>query len=88
MNKPKEQITVKDFFAQSNAEIIKFGRLFTANLANEELINELARKDLEKLAKVFKLVFELMEENTRGDSDDKIAELIAAFAQAGEEDEA
>ncbi len=86
MSENNANISVKDFFIGSNADIIKFGKLFTANLANEELINELARKDLEKLAKVFKLVFELMDDKTADSSDEKIEELIAACGIFGEED--
>lgn len=87
MQRRKEGLSVKDFFNANAKSFMKFGKTFIANLTNETLINELAQKDLEKLAKVFKLVFELLAENTNDNSAEKAAELIAAYAALGEEDE-
>ena len=87
MQRRKEGLSVKDFFSSNSKSFMKFGKAFIANLTNETLINELAQKDLEKLAKVFKLVFELLAENTNDNSAEKAAELIAAYAALGEEDE-
>ncbi|MGN0639694.1 MAG: hypothetical protein ACI4JT_01960 [Oscillospiraceae bacterium] len=87
MQRKNAKTTVKDFFDANSAKFIKFGKTFIANLNDENLINELAHKDLEKLAKVFKLVFELLGDNTRDDSSEKAAELIAAYTSLTEEDE-
>lgn len=86
MQRKKEGLSVKDFFSANAKSFMKFGKAFIANLTDETLINELAQKDLEKLAKVFKLVFELLAENTNDNSAEKAAELIAAYAALGEED--
>ena len=87
MQRKNAKTSVKDFFDANAAKFIKFGKTFIANLTDEGLINELAHKDLEKLAKVFKLVFELLGDNTRDDSAEKAAELIAAYTSLTEEDE-
>ena len=87
MQRKNAKTSVKDFFDANAAKFIKFGKTFIANLTDEALINELAQKDLEKLAKVFKLVFEILGDNTRDDSAEKAAELIAAYTSLTEEDE-
>ena len=87
MQRKTAKTSVKDFFDANSKNFIKFGKTFIANLNDEALINELAHKDLEKLAKVFKLVFELLGDNTRDDSSEKAAELIAAYTSLTEEDE-
>ena len=87
MQRKNAKTTVKDFFDANSAKFIKFGKTFIANLNDENLINELAHKDLEKLAKVFKLVFELLGHNSRDNSAEKAAELIAAYTSLTEEDE-
>ena len=87
MQRKNAKTSVEDFFDANAKNFIKFGKTFIANLNDEALINELAHKDLEKLAKVFKLVFELLGDNTRGDSAEKAAELIAAYTSLTEEDE-
>ena len=48
-----KKITSAEFFDKNNAAFMKFGRMFTRKLTDQELINALAEKDLEKLAKVF-----------------------------------
>ena len=66
---------------------MKFGEMFAQKLNDEELINALAEKDLEKLAKVFKLVFELLSENSEQDNTDKLVQLIGAYNEISEEGE-
>ena len=64
-------------------------RAATASLkkiTDETLITSLAEKDLEKLAKVFKLVFEMVEENTASDNTERLAGLIEAYSAVSEED--
>lgn len=78
-----KKITSAEFFDKNNAAFMKFGRMFTRKLTDQELINTLAEKDLEKLAKVFKLVFEMLEENSP-DSNAQLAAMISAYSEMGE----
>lgn len=87
MQRKNARTTAKDFFNANSRNFIKFGKAFITNITDENLINELAHKDLEKLAKVFKLVFELIGEISPDESADKTAELIAAYSAIREEDE-
>lgn len=87
MQRKNARASAKDFFDANAKNFIKFGKAFISNLTDEELISELAHKDLEKLAKVFKLVFELIGENSPDESADKAAELIAAYSSLQEDDE-
>ena len=87
MQRKNARASAKDFFDANAKNFIKFGKAFISNITDEELISELAHKDLEKLAKVFKLVFELIGENSPDESADKAAELIAAYSSLQEEDE-
>ncbi|MBD5110920.1 MAG: hypothetical protein HDT42_00025 [Ruminococcaceae bacterium] len=79
-----KEINVSDYFKKNNRKFIKFGENFAKLLNDEELINELARKDLEKLAKVWKLVFELMGEQS-ADNGEKLAELIGVYNDIGKD---
>lgn len=83
----RKVVTVSEFFEKNNRDLIKFGNAFLKKLNDEELISALAEKDLEKLAKVFKLVFELMGENTQSGSSEKLAELIGIYRDLGKEDD-
>ena len=78
-----KKITSAEFFDKNNAAFMKFGRMFTRKLTDQELINALAEKDLEKLAKVFKLVVEMLEENSP-DSNAQLAAMISAYSEMGE----
>lgn len=79
-----KETNVSDYFKKNKRKFIKFGENFAKLLNDEELINELARKDLEKLAKVWKLVFELMDEQS-SDNGEKLAELIGAYNDIGKD---
>ena len=79
------KISAAEFFQKNNAAFMKFGKMFTRKLTDEELINALAEKDLEKLAKVFRLVFEMLEENSP-DSSTQLAAMISEYSELGEED--
>lgn len=79
-----KKIKVSEYFAKYNRNFIKFGESFAKLLNDEELINELAQKDLEKLAKVWKLVFELMNEQS-ADNGEKLSELIGAYRDIGKD---
>lgn len=78
--------TSSEFFDKHNRAFIKFGELFAKKLTDEELIGALAEKDLEKLAKVFKLVFEMLGENSDNGTE-KLIELIGEYRTLGEGDE-
>ena len=80
-----KKLTASDFFSKHNRSFIKFGELFTKKITDEGLITSLAEKDLEKLAKVFKLVFEMVEENTSSDEGERLAGLIKAYSELGGE---
>lgn len=81
-----KKITPAEFFEKNNASFMKFGKMFTQKLTDEELITALAEKDLEKLAKVFRLVFEMLEENSP-DSSTQLAAMISAYSELGEEEQ-
>ncbi len=55
--------------------------MFAKKLTDEELITALAEKDLEKLTKVFKLVFEMVEENSSSEDTEKLTQLIQAYSE-------
>ena len=76
-----KKLTAAEFFDKHNRSFMKFGDMFAKKITDEELITALAEKDLEKLAKVFRLVFEMVEENTSSDSTDKLAKLIEAYSE-------
>lgn len=80
-------ITVEEYFKKNSSRFIKFGEKFANMLNDEELISSLAQKDLEKLAKVWKLVFEMLDENSAGSSEDKLSELISAYTALGKDDD-
>ena len=55
-------------------------------LTDEELVTALAEKDLEKLAKVFKLVFDMLRENGGNDNDEALQKLMEAYADLDSEE--
>ncbi len=77
--------TAADFFKKHNSAFMKFGRLFTKKITDEQLISQLAEKDLEKLAKVFRLVFEMVQENAGGEENEKLVSLIRGITEADDE---
>ena len=79
-----KKYTAADFFKKHNRSFMKFGEMFAKKITDEELISALAEKDLEKLAKVFRLVFEMVDENTTGDESDRLAQLIQAYSEVSE----
>lgn len=83
----RKKVTVEDYFAKNARKFLSFGENFANTLNDKELIAALAQKDLEKLAKVWKLVIELLSENSAGSSSDKLLELIGAYNELGKDDE-
>lgn len=84
MAAPKK-VTVKEYFEKNNKHLIKFGERFARLLTDENLVISYAEKDLEKLAKVWKLVIEMLDLNTKEDSIGKLAELITAYNEMDDE---
>ena len=78
-------VSVSEFFEKNNRLLVKFGNSVLKKLSDEALVTALAEKDPEKLAKVFKLIFELMGENTQSGSADSLAELIGIYRDLGKE---
>lgn len=83
----RKKPSVEDYFAKNARKFLSFGETFANTLNDKELIAALAQKDLEKLAKVWKLVMELLSENSAGSSSDKLAELIGAYSELGKDDD-
>lgn len=83
----RKKITPDEYFAKNTQKFISFGEKFADILCDEQIVTELAQKDLEKLAKVWKLVVEMLLENSSANSTDKLAELIGAYKELGKGDE-
>lgn len=82
----QKKVSFEDYFSKNTKKFISFGETFTNILNDKELIGSLAQKDLEKLAKVWKLVFEMLIENSSESSADRLAELIGAYRDIGKDD--
>lgn len=80
------KMTAADFFEKNNAAFMKFGKMFTRKLTDQKLIDALAEKDLEKLAKVFRLVFDMLSDNSP-DSSTQLAAMISAYSDIKEDKE-
>lgn len=80
-----KKISAEQFFDEHNRSFIEFGELFTKKLTDEELVTALAEKDLEKLAKVFKLIFDMLRENG-GENDEALQKLIEACSELDKEE--
>ncbi len=76
-----KKYTAAEFFDKHNRSFMKFGEMFTKKITDEELISALAEKDLEKLAKVFRLVFEMVEDNTSADDNGRLEQLIKVYSE-------
>ncbi|MBD5129648.1 MAG: hypothetical protein HDT43_06965 [Ruminococcaceae bacterium] len=83
----RKKTTVKEFFIKNNAKILKFGKRFVDLLNDEELICAYAEKDLEKLARTWRLVLEMLEEHTREDAVGQLAELIGEYNEIDKDGE-
>ena len=83
----RKKVSVEDYFAKNTRKFLSFGQTFVNTLNDKELISALAQKDLEKLAKVWKLVMEMLSENSAGDPSDKLIELIGAYNELGKDDD-
>lgn len=81
-----KKLTAVDFFKKYNGSFMKFGEMFAQKITDEQLISALAEKDLEKLAKVFKLVFDMVQQNSAGDENERLAALIQAYTEVSSDD--
>lgn len=79
-------MTVDEFLDSKNGEFMKFAELFTEKITDEELIDNLAQKDLEKLAKVFNLVFDRLEKSGQNSGDSRLEAILRAVSPSGEEE--
>ena len=68
------------FFAQNKDRLMEFGDMFVEKLTDRELIDKLADKDLEKLARVFRLVFDRLDEAGKKDSS-TLSQLVEAVRE-------
>lgn len=68
------------FFAQNEDRLMEFGDMFVEKLTDRELIDKLAEKDLEKLARVFRLVFDRLDEAGKKDSS-TLSQLVEAVRE-------
>lgn len=83
----RKKITVEEYFKNNSPKFFDFGERFIEKLNDDELIDSLAEKDLEKLAKVWKLVFGMLSENYKANSSDKLSELIGEYSRLGKDED-
>ena len=75
------------FFAENRERILAFGEYFLRKLEDGELLDNLAEKDLEKLARIFKLMFDkgfAAEEKTEKEQNRVLEEILEIFKVGGE----
>lgn len=78
-----EQST-KAFFQENKKDIMRFAKLFLSKLTDDEIIENLAEKDLEKLARIFKLMFEKLEESEQNSNNNMTLEaILTAYNELG-----
>lgn len=80
-----KSISLSEFIRSKNDAFIKFADLFCQQISNEELICALAQKDLEKLAKVFNLVFDRLDKTQATSENSKLDDLIRAVSTLDEQ---
>lgn len=78
----KKKTPIEEYFSRNTSDFIDFGNRFAAMLNDEEIMAAAAQKDIEKVAKVWKLVMETLAENAAAASADKTAELIGEYRDA------
>ena len=64
-----------DWFQQNKQAFLDFGDTFMALLSDTERIEELASRDLEKVARIFKLIF-LGNIGEMGSSNEKLKDIL------------
>ena len=84
----RKKITVEEYFQKILRKFIDFGVQFADIISDSSYISALAERDLEKLAKVWKLVFEMLGENCSENAAETLSQLIGEYKQlGGDEDE-
>lgn len=77
--KPMKKYASADFFASNRDDIICFGESFLKKLNDREIIDSLAEKDLEKLARIFKLVFDKLDDSESSSENPTVEAIIKAL---------
>jgi hypothetical protein len=70
------------FFAENRERILAFGEYFLEKLSDRELLDNLSQKDLEKLARIFKLMFDKNftgEEKTEREQNNVLEDILGIF---------
>lgn len=86
MPKGGHKLDANDFYEKNKEYLLAFGDYFIRKLNDEELMDKLAEKDPEKLARIFKLVFDRLEKTEEKHSEGLLDALVEALG-ATEEDE-
>ncbi|MCL2077383.1 MAG: hypothetical protein FWH08_03140 [Oscillospiraceae bacterium] len=74
--------TLSAYFAENRGKILDFGDYFLEKLSDRELLDNLAEKDLEKLARIFKLMFDKSfagEEKAEKEQNRVLEEILGIF---------
>ncbi|MCL2107776.1 MAG: hypothetical protein FWH20_00325 [Oscillospiraceae bacterium] len=75
------------FFSENRDKILAFGEYFLGKLSDSELLDNLAEKDLEKLARIFKLMFDkgfASEDNKEKEQNHLLEEILEIFKKEGD----
>jgi hypothetical protein len=58
MKKQKKSTTSKTFFADNDKRIVRFGNYVLTKLEDEEIMDSLAQRDPEKLARILRILMD------------------------------
>ncbi len=83
MKKKTAYQSAAEFYEANKERLFVFGELFLEKLTDRELIDALAEKDLEKLARIYKLVFEKIESTEDAPENPTLSAIISAVGQIG-----
>ena len=86
-NSQTSSAAVRSFFAENREKILSFGEYFLQKLSDIELLDNLAEKDLEKLARIFKLMFEkgfASDDKQGGEQNQVLNEILEIFKKEGD----
>lgn len=75
----------EDFFLENKARILDFGEYFLEKLEDHELMDKVAEKDPEKLARVLKLLLDRLDDAAPKSENAALAAIIKAVG--GERDD-
>ena len=83
----KDKSLKEKFFCENREKILAFGEYFLQKLSDSELLDNLAEKDLEKLARIFKLMFDkgfAAEEKSEKEQNRVLEEILEIFKKEGD----